>query len=90
MSHLPAPEQPRLADFHHLLSLQAGAYQNGTWVVAASNVGVEDGVEQLGGPAIVAPFGEARAVSYTLGEELVAGSTDYPSRLPDVWALRPS
>jgi hypothetical protein len=29
--------------FHHRLSLQAGAYQNSTWVVAVAKAGVEDG-----------------------------------------------
>ena len=29
--------------FHHKLSLQAGAYQNSTWVVAVAKCGVEDG-----------------------------------------------
>ena len=39
---------------HHQLCLQAGAYQNGMWVVAAAEAGVEEGVEQIGGSLIVA------------------------------------
>ena len=35
--HYPrAPELDHLQDFHNHLSLQAGAYQNGTWVAAAA------------------------------------------------------
>ena len=36
-------EGPERRIFHHKLSLQAGAYQNSTWVVAVAKAGVEDG-----------------------------------------------
>jgi N-carbamoyl-D-amino-acid hydrolase len=75
--HYPEyPETDRLADFHHVLSLQAGAYQNGTWVVAAAKAGVEEAVEQIGGSAIVAPSGEVVAQSTTLADELVLHRCD--------------
>ena len=51
----------------HLLSLQAGAYQNGIWVAAAAKCGSEDGFHMIGSSAIVAPTGEI--VARTLGEE---------------------
>jgi predicted amidohydrolase len=44
--------------FHHKLSLQAGAYQNSTWVVAVAKAGVEDGHHLMGGTCIVNPDGE--------------------------------
>lgn len=70
--HCPEyPETDRLADFHHQLSLQAGAYQNGMWVIAAAKAGVEEGVDQIGVSLIVAPSGEVVAKSSTLGDELI-------------------
>ena len=75
--HFPEyPETDRLADFHHQLSLQAGAYQNGMWIVAAAKAGVEEGVEQIGGSMIVAPSGEVVAQAATLGDELVIHRCD--------------
>jgi predicted amidohydrolase len=44
--------------FHHKLSLQAGAYQNSTWVVAVAKAGTEDGHHLMGGTCIVNPDGE--------------------------------
>ena len=41
----PAPEHDDLREFHNHLSMQAGAYQNGTWVVGVAKAGVEEGVE---------------------------------------------
>ncbi|MBL8588871.1 MAG: N-carbamoyl-D-amino-acid hydrolase [Methylobacteriaceae bacterium] len=43
--------------FHHRLSLQAGAYQNATWVVAVAKAGVEDGHHLMGGTLICDPEG---------------------------------
>ncbi|MCG6121390.1 MAG: N-carbamoyl-D-amino-acid hydrolase [Microvirga sp.] len=43
--------------FHHRLSVQAGAYQNATWVVAVAKAGVEDGHPLTGGTVIVDPNG---------------------------------
>ena len=75
--HYPEyPETDRLADFHHQLSLQAGAYQNGMWVVASAKAGVEAGVEQIGGSMIVAPSGEVIAKAATMGDELIAAKCD--------------
>ena len=42
---------------HHHLSLQAGAYQNSTWVVSVAKAGDEDGHPLMGGTCIVAPDG---------------------------------
>ena len=62
--------------FHHLLSLQAGAYQNGTWVVAAAKAGKEDGYGLIGGSAIVAPTGEIVAQAITEEDELIVYDCD--------------
>ena len=43
--------------FHHKLSVQAGAYQNATWVVAVAKAGIEDGHHLMGGTVIVDPDG---------------------------------
>jgi predicted amidohydrolase len=52
--------------FHHRLSLQAGAYQNATWVVAVAKAGIEDGHHLMGGTLIVDPDG--RIVAELPGE----------------------
>lgn len=44
--------------FHHRLSVQAGAYQNSTWVVAVAKAGVEDGHALFRGTVIVDPSGK--------------------------------
>ena len=44
--------------FHHRLSIQAGAYQNATWVVAVAKAGTEDGHHLMGGTCIADPNGE--------------------------------
>lgn len=62
--------------FHHNLSMQAGAYQNGTWVVAAAKAGREGGVDMMGGTCIITPQGEMIATSHTFGDELVVAKCD--------------
>ena len=75
--HFPqAPEVDRLQDFHNHLSLQAGAYQNGTWVVGVAKAGVEDGCELIGQSVIVAPTGEIVAMTSTMGDEIIVAECD--------------
>ncbi len=62
--------------FHHMLSLQAGAYQNATWVVASAKAGNEDGFGLIGGSAIVAPTGEIAAQAITEDDELIMFNCD--------------
>ena len=50
-----AEEGPEKRLFHHNLSVQAGAYQNSTFVVATAKCGVEDGHPLFGGSCIVNP-----------------------------------
>lgn len=44
--------------FHHRLSVQAGAYQNATWVVTVAKAGNEDGHHLMGGTLIADPNGK--------------------------------
>ena len=75
--HYPqAPGHDRLQDFHNHLSLQAGAYQNGTYVIAAAKAGLEEGCEMIGGSCIVAPTGEILAVAATRDDEIVVADVD--------------
>jgi N-carbamoyl-D-amino-acid hydrolase len=62
--------------FHHKLSLQAGAYQNSSWVVAVAKAGVEDGHHLMGGTMIVNPDGEVVAESKTEDDELIVHACD--------------
>lgn len=72
----PDPSQDVLQGFHSALVMQAGAYQNGTWVVAAAKGGVEEGVDSLAQSCVIAPSGEIVARAYTAGDELVAARCD--------------
>jgi predicted amidohydrolase len=65
----PAPEHDYLQDFHNHLAMQAGAYQNGTWVVGVAKAGKEEGCDLIGGTCIIAPTGEIVAECVTLGDE---------------------
>jgi N-carbamoyl-D-amino-acid hydrolase len=62
--------------FHHKLSLQAGAYQNSTWVVAVAKAGAEDGHALFGCSVIVQPDGEIVAESRTEDDELLVHRCD--------------
>jgi predicted amidohydrolase len=69
-------EGPEKRMFHHRLSLQAGAYQNSTWVVATAKCGVEDGHPLFGGSMIIDPDGEVVAQAQTEDDELVVADCD--------------
>lgn len=64
-------EPAHLGMFHHHLSMQAGAYQNCTWVLASAKAGREEGVRQMGGSCIIAPTGEIIAQSTTETDEVL-------------------
>ncbi len=64
-------EPPHLRAFHNHLTMQAGAYQNGTWVVGVAKAGREGGVDMMGGSAIISPNGEIMAQSASLEDELI-------------------
>jgi N-carbamoyl-D-amino-acid hydrolase len=72
----PAPEQDHLRTFHNRLVMQAGAYQNGTWVVGVAKCGREEGCDMIGQSQIIAPSGETVAMAATLQDELVVARCD--------------
>ena len=65
-----------LAPFHNHLSMQAGAYQNATWVVGVAKAGFEEGFNMIGQSCIIAPSGEILALCGGLGDELIAHDCD--------------
>jgi predicted amidohydrolase len=69
-------EPPHLRMFHHLLSLQASAYQNAVWIGAAAKCGFEDGFHMIGGSCIVAPTGEIAAQAISEEDEVIFTSCD--------------
>ena len=71
-----ANESAELREFHSDLSVQAGAYQNSTWVVAVAKAGDEDGHPLNGGSVIVSPDGVIMQKAKTLGDELLVHNCD--------------
>ncbi|MEM7254442.1 MAG: N-carbamoyl-D-amino-acid hydrolase [Pseudomonadota bacterium] len=69
-------EPAHLRTLHNQLSLQAGAYQNGAWVVGVAKGGAEDGFAMIGGSCIVAPTGEIVAQALTEEEEVISFDCD--------------
>lgn len=74
--YAPDPTQDVLQGFHNALVMQAGAYQNGTWVVGVAKAGVEEGVEGLAQSCIIAPSGQIIAQSLTSDDELIVAACD--------------
>lgn len=72
----PAPEHDLLGPSHNHLVMQAGAYQNATWVVGVAKCGREEGCDMIGQSAIIAPSGEIVALCTTLGDELATARCD--------------
>lgn len=68
--------------FHNHLSLQAGAYQNATWVVATAKCGNEEGSRMGGQSVIVAPSGEIVAMACTVEDEVITARCDLDMGLP--------
>lgn len=75
--HYPlAPEHDHLQDFHNHLCMQAGAYQNGCWVIGVAKAGREEGCDLIGGTCIIAPTGEIITRAQGFGDELVMAEID--------------
>ena len=72
----PAPEHDLLGPFHNHLVMQAGAYQNATWVVGVAKCGREEGCDMIGQSAVIAPSGEIVAMCSTVGDELATARCD--------------
>lgn len=69
-------EPVHLRMHHHLITMQASAYQNCVWAAAAAKCGKEDGFHMIGGSVIVAPTGEIVAQASTEDDEVIAVSAD--------------
>ncbi len=69
-------EGPEQRLFHNRLSVQSGAYQNSTFVVAVAKAGDEDGHPLIGGSLIVDPDGVIVAEAQTEGDELLVHACD--------------
>lgn len=63
--------------FHSELSLQAGAYQNATFVAGIAKAGLEDGHPLMGGSVIVDPDGFVLARAETEEDELILADCDF-------------
>ncbi|MCG8511371.1 MAG: N-carbamoyl-D-amino-acid hydrolase [Rhodospirillales bacterium] len=74
------PQRPEegaeIRTFHSDLSIQSGAYQNGTFVVAVAKAGNEDGHPLLGASLIVHPSGHVMARAETVEDELIVADCD--------------
>jgi len=74
--YAPDPSQDVLQGFHNALVMQAGAYQNGTWMVGVAKGGVEEGVDSLAQSMIIAPSGQIVAQALSADDELVVARCD--------------
>ena len=74
-------EGPEKRLFHNRLCVQAGAYQNSTWVVAVAKAGSEDGHPLIAGSIVVSPDGEILAEAKTEDDELVVADCDLDATL---------
>lgn len=72
----PDPTQNSLQAFHNHLVMQAGAYQNGAFVVGVAKGGTEEGVESLAHTVIIAPSGQIVAQCVTTSDELAVAQVD--------------
>jgi predicted amidohydrolase len=63
--------------FHSDLSVQAGAYQNATFVAAVAKAGIEDGHPLMGGSLIVDPDGFVLTRAKTEDDELIVADCDF-------------
>jgi len=69
-------EPVHLRMFHHLLTVQAAAYQNGIWLAVAAKAGKEDGFGLIGGSCIVAPTGEVAVQAMSEDDEVITFNCD--------------
>jgi len=76
MHYPPVPQHDHLQAFHNHLCMQAGAYQNGMWIVAVAKAGREEGCDLLGQSCVIAPTGEIVAMASTVADELLLHEVD--------------
>ncbi len=77
LNGLGGTDTPEIRMHHNHLSMQAGAYQNATWVVGVAKAGEEaPGYHLMGGSCIVDPDGRIVARAETEDDELVIHDCD--------------
>ncbi len=64
------------------LCMRAGAYANACFVVGIAKAGVEDGVELIGGSAVINPLGQIVARAAGTGDELATARIDLDDMTP--------
>ena len=69
-------EAVHLRMFHHMLTCQAAAYQNGIWLAASAKAGKEDGFGLIGGSCIIAPTGEIAVQAMSEDDEVITYNCD--------------
>ena len=74
--HLNQQPIDSLTLFHNHLSMQAGAYQNASWVVGTAKCGNEEGSNMGGQSVIIAPSGEIVAMATTVQDEVITARCD--------------
>lgn len=74
--YAPDPSQDPLQGFHNRLVMQAGAYQNGCFVVGVAKGGMEEGVDSLAESCIIGPSGQILAECTTEGDEVAVAHID--------------
>ena len=74
--NLAYDEAPALRVHHHLITAQAMAYQNATWLVETAKCGAEDGYRMFGHSVIVSPNGEIVAKTATEDDEVICYNAD--------------
>ena len=86
--HFPTdPKLDSLQDFHSHLVMQAGAYQNGAFVVGVAKAGVEEDCELIAESCIIAPTGEMIAKTETMDDEVIVAECDL-DRAAEMKAVR--
>jgi predicted amidohydrolase len=75
------PLSPLALDLNELC-MRSGAYANACFVVGVAKAGVEDGMELIGGSAIISPLGQIIARAATSGDELIAARIDLDQIAP--------
>lgn len=76
LHYAPDPTQNALSGFHNHLVMQAGAYQNGAFVVGVAKGGIEEEVDSLAQSVIIAPSGQIIAQAVTTADEVISATID--------------
>jgi len=74
--YAPDPSQNPLQGFHNRLVMQAGAYQNGCYVIGVAKGGCEEGVDSLAESCIIGPSGMTLAECHTEADEVITVEVD--------------